>query len=82
MGTWKYDQPPTWRRDAIATNAGWCHPKTGEVLACCPRLKRLRRQKLDETDENLITEEGSLFVLEQENTDTTENFVDLEDPSE
>jgi hypothetical protein len=79
MGTWKYDQPPTWKRDAVATNAGWCHPKTGEVLACCPHLKRKRRKKLDEADENLITEDGSLFVLETQNTDTTDNFLDLEE---
>lgn len=78
MGTWKYDQAPTWKRDATAKSMGWCHPKTGEVLACCRRLKRKRREKLDNEDENLLTEDGSLFILEKENPDTTENYVDLE----
>lgn len=78
MGTWKYTQPPTWRKDAIATEAGWCHPKTGELLACCRGLLKLRRKQLDEEDSNLVTEDGSLFVLENQNSDRTENFFDLE----
>jgi hypothetical protein len=82
MGTWKYTQPPTWRKDAVATSRGWCHPKTGEVLVCCRGLLKLRRKKLDEEDSNLITEDDSLFVLENQNSDRTENFFDLEDESE
>jgi hypothetical protein len=32
MGLWGYNKPPTFKKDAVATRSGWCHPKTGEVL--------------------------------------------------
>lgn len=38
MGTWGKNKPPSWRKDAVATRAGWCHPVTGEVLAACGGL--------------------------------------------
>lgn len=79
MGTWKYDKAPSWKKDAVASDQGWRHPKTGELLVSCPKLKRKRRTKLDITDENLVTEDDSLFLLEEDNPDTTENYVDLED---
>lgn len=78
MGTWKYDQAPTWKPDAIATPAGWAHPKTGEILACCRQLKRLRREKLDVRTDNLRTESADLFILENSNSDTTDNYLALE----
>lgn len=32
-------QPPAWAPNAVATNLGWCDPKTGEVLIAIPGLK-------------------------------------------
>ena len=78
MSTWKYDQPPSWKRDAIATNKGWCHPKTGEVLAACPNLLKRRRDKLDSQESNLLLEDGGLFVLEGANTDGSVNYLLLD----
>lgn len=78
MGTWKYDQPPTWRKDAIPTDAGWVHPVTGEILAACPQLLRKRRTKLDNNESNLRLENNGLFVLEMANPDGTPNYLLLE----
>jgi hypothetical protein len=79
MGTWKYDQPPTWRKDAVATDGGWAHPKTGEILAACRQLILRRREKLDESSLNLRTESDGLFMLEQSNPDTTNNYLLLDE---
>ena len=40
----KHLSPPTWAPYAIATNQGWVHPKTGEILVSHRNLKT----KIDE----------------------------------
>lgn len=34
--------PPNWKKDAVATDSGWCHPKTLEVLKCYGQLATLQ----------------------------------------
>lgn len=41
-------QPPNWAPDAVATNLGWCHPVTGEVLIAHPGLKDLLEKAAEE----------------------------------
>jgi hypothetical protein len=36
-------QPPSWKKDALPTNRGWAHPRTGEIL---------KSQKMSDTDIN------------------------------
>lgn len=78
MGTWGYDKPPSWQKDAIQTRAGWCHPKTGIVLAACGGLPDKRRDKLDHKTSNLRTEDGWLFLMENINPDHSSNYLVLE----
>lgn len=78
MGSWKYDKAPSWAPDAVASNGGWRHPKTGEILAACRQLILRRREKLDISSSDLLTEAGGLFVLEQGNADGTVNYLELD----
>ena len=41
MGDGGKNRPPSWKKDAVATRAGWCHPVTGEVLKCYGQLSVL-----------------------------------------
>jgi hypothetical protein len=79
MATWKYVQPVTRRKDAVTTSCSWSHSKTREVIACGGSLEKRGCDNLVQSEENLTTEEGRFFPLQEQNQDTTENFLELED---
>lgn len=49
MGNGGKNSPPSWRPDAVATRAGWCHPDTGEVLKCYGGLSELQSSTVVES---------------------------------
>lgn len=57
--------PPNWKKDAVATRSGWCHPKTLETLKCYGGLSELQGAptltRIEFTDK-VLTPGGDLLV--------------------
>lgn len=70
MSLFKLDQAPkNWNPghgDPVATEAGWVDPITGEILCAIGKLIEKRRNYLDAGSDNILLEDGSLFLLEQD----------------
>lgn len=79
MALWSLTDRPTWAPNAIQTARGWEDPVTGEILVAIGKLPAKRRSNLDSTLDNLLLEDGNLFLLEQDlSTDQAPDYLTLE----
>lgn len=79
MAAWSLTNKPNWVGNAIQTDSGWVNPVTGEILVAIGRLPKKRQKFLDGNTNNLILEDGGLFVLEQDlDSNQTPDYLSLD----
>lgn len=39
MTTWTTQSPPSWAKNAVATDRGWVDPSNGQILVACKRIE-------------------------------------------
>lgn len=68
----RHQNPPRWQPDAIPTNRGWVHPRTGELLVSVKGLLNKQNIKPEKTEKPVILDI-------KEKTEVVDNvFVELE----
>ena len=52
--------------NCVVTPAGWKDKDTGELIVAMRNLVEKRREDLDQSEDQLLLEDGFFFVLEQD----------------
>ncbi len=78
MSLWGLNKKPTFLPNAIATARGWVDPSTGEIVVAISQLEEKRHDFLDDSAENLLLEDGGLFLLEPNIGDEGPDFLVLD----
>lgn len=64
MPLWSLTKKPAFDSEAYATEEGWAHPETNEILVSISHLQTRQAEVRDAALVNLLGENGDLLILE------------------